>query len=151
MSSINIRIADWQADHDLISLVRKQVFIHEQGIEETLEWDELDKNATHFLALTSEGNAVGVARLTDNGAVGRMAVLRKYRHQGIARQLLHSIIEHARCLNFDYLSLHAQLHAVGFYQKVGFQCQGEQFEEAGLPHQAMLLNIKANNDARPNH
>ena len=35
------------------------------------------------------------------------------------------------------LALSAQTHALGFYAGFGFEPEGEVYEEAGLPHQAM--------------
>jgi predicted GNAT family N-acyltransferase len=35
--------------------------------------------------------------------------------------------------------LHAQEHAMKFYQKYGFAAQGERFYEAGIPHFKMVF------------
>jgi predicted GNAT family N-acyltransferase len=35
--------------------------------------------------------------------------------------------------------LHAQVHAVPFYEKMGFKSYGPQFEEAGIQHFAMSI------------
>ena len=37
------------------------------------------------------------------------------------------------------LELHAQVSAIGFYEKFGFEAFGEQYDEAGIEHQSMAL------------
>jgi predicted GNAT family N-acyltransferase len=37
--------------------------------------------------------------------------------------------------------LHAQRSAQGFYHRLGFLPQGEPFEEAGISHIAMAMNL----------
>ncbi|MEC8692543.1 MAG: GNAT family N-acetyltransferase, partial [Bacteroidota bacterium] len=36
--------------------------------------------------------------------------------------------------------LHAQLHAIPFYEKYGFKCTGPEFEEAGIQHFKMIID-----------
>jgi predicted GNAT family N-acyltransferase len=35
--------------------------------------------------------------------------------------------------------LHAQVPVIGFYEAMAFQCVGQVFEEAGIPHRKMVL------------
>jgi predicted GNAT family N-acyltransferase len=39
------------------------------------------------------------------------------------------------------LVLHAQTHAIDFYNKHGFQIEGDEFLEAGIPHRRMTLKL----------
>src|SRR5690349_18932265 len=55
------RVRD-EADMQAACLVRRRVFIEEQGVPEAEEWDALDELATHFVLLESEA-IVGTARL----------------------------------------------------------------------------------------
>ena len=36
----------------------------------------------------------------------------------------------------------AQVHAVEFYRKVGFDVHGKEFMDVGIPHRAMLLKLE---------
>ena len=140
MCRAEIITTDWQHDKDALSEIRRKVFIDEQHVPEQLEWDEDDDSAAHFLARTGNRN-VGCARLSAVGKIGRMAVLEQYRNQGIGRQLLLQVIDHARDKAYPMLYMHAQASATGFYDKAGFSVKGEPFMEAGIPHQEMFMQL----------
>ena len=139
----NIRIADWHDKEDQQALlnIRRKVFIEEQGVPEELEWDEEDHTAKHFLYFKSE-KPIACGRILKNGHIGRMAVLKAYRKQNIGSSLLQYIIQDAKKNKVSHLSLHAQLSALDFYQKHGFQAYDDIFMEAGIEHQSMKLIIK---------
>jgi predicted GNAT family N-acyltransferase len=119
--------------------LRRRVFIEEQHVPEALEMDADDTVATHVLAL--DGNlAVGCGRMVahdDYVKIGRMAVLRERRGEGIGRRVLESLMELGRQRGFRRAILHAQLTAEGFYLKQGYVPRGEVFEEAGIAHRLM--------------
>src|SRR5690606_4418188 len=74
--------------------IRRLVFVEEQGVDMLEEHDELDRSALHVLARL-DGLAVGTLRLLCEGAtakVGRFAVLKKYRGQGIGREMMQWVI-----------------------------------------------------------
>lgn len=113
------------------------MFICEQGVPESLEWDADDALALHFLALLTDGSAVGTARLMPDGRIGRMAVLPQWRRRGLGKALLAAAMAQARTRGQTDLSLHAQLAVRGFYEQAGFVAEGEVFDEAGIPHLLM--------------
>ena len=79
--------------------------------------------------------AVGAARLVvhgDEGKVGRMSVLSPFRGRGIGSALLRKVEAAAREQGLVRLRLHAQDHALKFYQRLGYQVTGEAFLEAEL-------------------
>ncbi len=123
-----------------MALVRQQVFIEEQAVAVELEWDGLDDNASHWLALNDEF-VIGTARLLASGQLGRMAVLPAYRQQGIGRRLLDAIIEHGRQQQLFEIHCHAQLQAMPFYYKAGFTAEGSEFLDAGIAHFSMRLRL----------
>jgi exodeoxyribonuclease VII large subunit len=128
------RLSSWAAE------VRRAVFVVEQGIPESEEWDDIDHEAVHFVALL-DGEAVGCARLTRDAKVGRMAVLAPWRGQGIGKRIVQTCIEFAVSRQFTELRLSAQSHAISFYEKQGFLPQGEPHVEVGIAHQWMSLQI----------
>jgi len=132
----SVRIAIWENDKDKLSEVRRLVFIEEQKVPEQLEWDGEDESSIHYLA-EIENKIVAVARLKPDGQLGRMAVLKEYRNQGIGHKLLKFIIKGLNSRKNIYL--HAQVSAIPFYKKHGFiECEGI-FYEADIPHKKMLL------------
>ena len=101
-----------------------------------MEWDEHDEHCTHFLILRNN-NAIGTARLLKNGQIGRMAILKYYRNQGIGSNLLQYIIDHAKNDGMKSTFVHAQETAIHFYLKKGFISHGDVFMEANIVHQKM--------------
>ncbi len=126
-----------------LAAVRRAVFIEEQGVPEALEWDEFDAVSTHWLAMLGDGTPVGCARLLPDGHIGRMAVLPTWRGQGIGRALLDAALAGARARGLTCVRLSAQTHAADFYRRAGFVTQGGPYEEAGIPHLAMLKRLDA--------
>jgi predicted GNAT family N-acyltransferase len=138
---VHIVPVSWSSHRDQLRQVRETVFIDEQQVPRDIEWDGEDDVSTHFLAITEGGQAVGCARLLPSGQIGRMAVLPAYRGTGLGRRLLETVIEEAKRQGFSRVHLHAQSHASEFYRKGGFLPVGGEFMEAGIPHQAMALEL----------
>ncbi|MBK8972994.1 MAG: GNAT family N-acetyltransferase [Hahellaceae bacterium] len=140
------RITHWQTHEAQLRDIRTRVFIQEQGIPEELEWDEWDADAIHFLVLDSEGHSLATARLIYDTPtqvrMGRFAVLPPYRHQGVASGLLRYMIGFARSQGVEDVSLSAQQSVQALYAREGFECRGEPYSEAGIPHQAMILHLR---------
>ncbi len=116
------------------------MFVIEQHVPENLEWDEADAVSLHALALDAQGLPVGTGRLLPDGHIGRMAVIRERRGEGAGRTLLEFLIGEARSQGMRSLQLHAQSHAIGFYERQGFVAQGGEFLEAGIPHRLMTIS-----------
>ena len=117
--------------------IRYCVFVQEQGIAAELEWDDQDDRACFVIARNPANEIVATARFFADGKLGRMAVLRSWRHQGAGSAMLHSVINWARQQGFPDLHLSAQTSAVGFYEKHGFVKQGVPYTLAGIEHQDM--------------
>jgi predicted GNAT family N-acyltransferase len=139
--SFHIRTADYSADIALLREIRDKVFVQEQNVPIELEWDEVDKNCDHVLAIDALGNAIGTGRLTPTQTIGRMAVLATWRGKGVGDALLLHLIALARQKQLPSVSLHAQIKAIGFYQKHGFSTYGPTYLEAGIVHQSMTLAL----------
>ncbi|MHB1053020.1 MAG: GNAT family N-acetyltransferase [Thiobacillus sp.] len=141
MADFTLHETDWARDASRLSVVRRSVFIEEQGVPEAMEWDEHDVTAMHILALTMEGTPIGCARLLPDGHMGRMAVLPAWRGYGIGKALLATAQRAAKLRGHSVLKLSAQTHAAGFYAAAGFEVVGAAYEEAGIPHVAMQLKL----------
>lgn len=141
MSLVTLIETDMARHGKALAAVRRSVFIEEQGVPETLEWDEFDAVSTHWLAVQTDGTPVGCARLLPDGHIGRMAVLPAWRGQGIGRALLEAALSHARANGVRIARLSAQIHAAGFYRRAGFTVEGESYVEAGILHVAMTKRL----------
>jgi predicted GNAT family N-acyltransferase len=136
-----IRSASWQADRARLEFVRRRVFIIEQKIPESEEWDDADENSSHVLAFSEKRDVVGTGRLEPTGKIARLAVLGEYRGQGVGSAMLIRLVEEARQRGFDQVYLHAQMHALNFYKKFGFVSDEEIFSEGGIPHVLARLDL----------
>jgi predicted GNAT family N-acyltransferase len=140
-SGFRVEPADYVVDFQDLRSVREPVFVVEQNVPLDLEWDELDPKCRHVIARDDQHRPIGTGRLTPEHKIGRMAVLKEWRGRGVGEALLLSLIEQARELGLPEVSLHAQVDAIGFYGKFGFEGYGERFEEAGIQHQSMRLAL----------
>jgi predicted GNAT family N-acyltransferase len=125
-------------DFEACMAIRMRVFVDEQKVPADEERDAYDLTARHFLAL-AEGAAAGTARVIfPNGPelakITRVAVLAPQRGSGIGAALLRHIMHVIPTLCF---TLDSQLHAMSFYETLGFTARGEVFYEAGMPHRVM--------------
>ncbi|CAG0980451.1 amino-acid N-acetyltransferase [Methylophilaceae bacterium] len=139
---VEIREVGWQEAGDELSAIRSTVFIIEQHVPAALEWDGLDQEARHLLAVDEAGHAVGCARVLAGGAIGRMAVLRKWRRRGVGTKLLKAAVALCIARQWHEITLSAQDHAIPFYEKAGFEVCSETYLDAGIPHRDMRLTRK---------
>lgn len=128
--------------------IRTEVFCDEQRVPLELEMDEWDCSALHVLALDGT-EAVGCGRIIfhgDQAHIGRVAVIKQYRRKGIGKTLMLALIE--ICINKKSQSifLHSQLHAIPFYESLGFEACGDIFLDAGIEHREMKLKTIDNNN-----
>ncbi len=137
----------WAEVGDAARAVRHAVFVQEQSIPESEEWDEDDAQALHAVAYNlaglpiATGRLLHAGRLPDQVKLGRMAVLRSSRGVGLGRVVLQGLLAEARALSASQITLHAQLSAMPLYAAEGFVAIGDGFDEVGIPHQAMVLKL----------
>jgi predicted GNAT family N-acyltransferase len=140
-TAFSVRIADWAKDEDALRSVRNRVFVHEQEVPESEEWDGQDPDCVHAVAEIVGQGVVATGRLHPAGKIGRMAVLENWRGQGIGAGILRRLLREAVLYGLEDVYLHAQVRVVDFYSRFGFQVDGPEFMEAGIPHRLMRLHL----------
>ena len=125
-----------------IHCIRDSVFGREQNIPRELDWDGSDQRCIHVVATDNKGNAIGVGRIQSDGKIGRLAVLKQWRKRGVGAKILEALIDTARSQGLEKVYLHAQTHTVTFYEKSGFEKDGEEFVEAGIQHINMIRSTR---------
>ncbi|MFJ1702316.1 GNAT family N-acetyltransferase [Kitasatospora sp. NPDC088346] len=148
-----IREAVGPADLALVRAVRHAVFVVEQQVPEELEYDDLDATAVHLLAVADDGAALGTGRLI-HGAdalkltgvdgrvlLGRLAVHRAARGTGLGAELVRAIERAAVERGAVELELHAQVQALGFYERLGYAAEGPVYQDAGIDHRTMTRTL----------
>jgi predicted GNAT family N-acyltransferase len=145
-----VRVAEDPADQEACFAVRKEVFVGEQGVPEDIEYDAYDAVALHVLAVREDGVPLGTGRLLFGeaaagktgghesvGSLGRLAVTQAARGLGVGAALVRAIEDAARARGLAAVDLHAQTHALGFYERLGYVAYGPEFPDAGIAHRAM--------------
>ena len=120
--------------------VRKEVFVEEQNVPLEIEVDEYEKEAVNIL-LTLDDRPLGTVRYRDIGdgvaKVERMAVRKSARGTHLGQALMNFVHIHARDNGYKRTKLGAQVHALKFYEKLGYEVTSDEFDDAGIPHKYM--------------
>ena len=119
--------------------IRYEVFVIGQNCPEDIEW-EFEEESTHFLVFDNkEAVATARHRETENGyKLERFAVLESKRSNGYGHIVLKAILEDLSDFNGN-IYMHAQLDVIPFYEKMGFEKEGDLFVEANIMHYKMVL------------
>lgn len=129
-------------------VVRQAVFVVEQGIAPSLEWDAIDARATHVLISDIDAAPCATGRLFDDtepraARIGRLAVLVRLRGLGLGDAVLARLLYLAIAQGSTRAVLHAQTQAAGFYVRHGFTVSGDEFIEDGIAHIRMIKQLHA--------
>lgn len=120
--------------------VRKIVFVHEQNVPAENEFDQFEETSTHVLVRWKE-TPVATGRIRPVGDMmkcERICVLKEVRKTGVGKMIMEELEKIADEKGFKKLILHAQTHAMPFYQKLGYvQTSSDLFYEEGIPHVSM--------------
>ncbi|MER7462496.1 GNAT family N-acetyltransferase [Streptomyces sp. NPDC097981] len=152
-ADFEVRVAASEADIEACFAVRTEVFVVEQSVPESIEYDAYDAGAVHVLAVGPDGEPLGTGRLLHGpaalgktgdpavGSLGRLAVAKSARGLGVGVALVRAIEAEAVRLGLSAVDLGAQTHALGFYAALGYTAYGPEFEDAGIPHRAMRRRL----------
>lgn len=145
MNNLTIKIAQLPQELLAIQAIRRSVFQIEQGVEAELDFDGQDENAEQIIAAL-DGQPVGTARIRylDNqtAKIERLAVLSTARGQGIGNKIMGAALDILAQKEVKEVVIHAQEYIKSLHEKLGFQPEGERFEEAGIPHVKMRKRLK---------
>ncbi|MFG2979101.1 GNAT family N-acetyltransferase [Streptomyces sp. NPDC048331] len=147
--TVEVRVAVSEEDLKSCFAVRSEVFVVEQSVPESIEYDAYDADAVHVLAVDPDGAPLGTGRLLYGpaalgktgdptvGSLGRLAVAKSARGLGVGVALVRAIEAEAVRRGLTAVDLGAQTHALGFYERLGYVAYGPEFQDAGIPHRAM--------------
>ena len=131
------------ADMDAVLEIRRIVFIEGQNVPEHEERDGKDADAIHLIAFETD-KPVGTARLLVSGGVGkigRVAVLAEMRGKGMGKAIMQAALEELRSEGVFKAKLAAQIHALAFYEALGFVAEGPEYLDAGILHRDMTRTL----------
>jgi len=129
-----------------IAAIRYAVFVVEQGVDVAIEWDGNETISEHIL-LIDDGRAIGTARVrpVDGDALKceRIAVRLSDRGAGWGERLMKICESIAHEHGVSECMVHAQQRVAAFYRRQGYVVIDDPFEEAGIPHVRMRLELSA--------
>lgn len=125
-----------------IRSVRDEVFGHEQHVAREIDFDGKDPDCLHVVATDAGGTPIGTGRIQPDGRIGRLSVLKQWRGQGIGARMLEALVASARNRGLEKVYLHAQVPAIPFYERSGFEQEGAEFLEAGMRHVTMTRSAR---------
>ena len=134
---MRVELGTWDALREEAVAIRHAVFVEEQRVPVELEIDEQDPVSVHALARDASGRALGTGRLLPDGHIGRMAVLAAARGTGVGSALLIALMDESRRRGGRETIVSAQTHAIAFYARHGFVTEGNEYDDAGIPHITM--------------
>jgi predicted GNAT family N-acyltransferase len=133
---IEVKSVSFANDEANIRFIRNSVFSCDQGIDPELDFDCNDSEAVHAIAFV-DGKAVGTGRLLDDGHIGRVAVLARYRGTGVGSAIIECLVAVAARNGYPRVYLGAQKQACKFYTKRGFTPYGDVYTEVNIEHLLM--------------
>lgn len=141
MSELRLSLCDWAQAEARVMPLRIAVFVVEQGVPAEMELDEFDPISLHA-ACEADGVVIGTGRLLPDGHIGRLAVARGLRGQGVGGRMLRALVAEAQRRGLPEALLHAQVQAEAFYARHGFVPEGPVFDEAGIAHRLMRQPLR---------
>lgn len=140
---VKIKRIETETEFNDAKYIRNTVFVEEQAVDANIEYDAYDdinrNDVIHILAKIQD-KSVATLRLIlidKKVKVGRVAVLKEFRKQGIGLKMM-AYAERYACNNgFDSLELGAQVSAIPFYEASGYEAYGDIFLDADIDHKMM--------------
>lgn len=135
-----VKIVENKEEREHAYNIRKEVFVEEQHVPIEEEIDQYEEESAHFVLYNDEEQPIGAGRfrvIDGIGKVQRICVLSTARKNGAGAMIMNAIEEYAVSAQVTQLKLDAQLHAIPFYTKLGYQVISEEFMDAGIPHKTM--------------
>ncbi|MGE7602071.1 GNAT family N-acetyltransferase [Peribacillus sp. NPDC097675] len=139
-----VKIVENDQEREYAYTIRKKVFVEEQHVPLEEEIDQYEEDSIHFVLYNDEDHPVGAGRfriINGIGKVQRICVLPKARKTGAGAMVMNAIEQYAGSQNITQLKLDAQLHAIPFYSKLGYEIISEEFMDAGIAHKTMIKKI----------
>jgi predicted GNAT family N-acyltransferase len=130
--------------------IRRKVFIEEQKVPESEEFDQYETICDHYLVFDKKV-ITGTARIrkTLNGyKMERIAILKEQRKKGFGIKLVKNLLTRLKKNASSKIYLSAQVQAIGFYEKLGFLRKGEVFLDANIEHIKMEYRKKNENSKK---
>lgn len=151
-------MADKYLDIELIS-IEFSTFLYDSALAlrneilrkplgRSLDYVDLDGESEqqHFGIISKEGSLIACVSVKEMGdkhyKIRQMAVMENFQGKGIGAELISRVEHKLIARGAQEISLHARESAIKFYEKLGYSCIGELFDEVGISHVKMHKFIR---------
>lgn len=135
--------------------IRRKVFVEEQGLSETEEFDQMDEYAIHVLVYEEEKNsnnkaktnrnAIAIGRMTYDGIIceiDRIAVLKEYRNKKYGDFAVRMLLNKAFLAEVHEVFVKVERDSINFYKKIGFRIFNSEDFDHDKHEVAMVIMIQ---------
>jgi len=142
------RFADDPLSLEVHHRIRREVFVEEQGLFVGSDLDRHDDDVATIKVLGLVGHEpAGAVRLFPLDPSGsswqgdRLSVRRPCRRYNAGMALVRFAVATAQELGGDVMTAHIQLANVGFFERLGWRCDGPVEVYVGVDHQPMAIDL----------
>ena len=139
--TFKVQNVDWGKAKHKLSKLREKVFVYEWRIPREYEFDQYDTSAFHVLVLDESNQEVATGRVTQQGELGRIAVVPQYRGPEVYQTLFSALLRIAEQQGLQTVTVQCELEGVEYYQQQGFRPVGAVYMDAGIARQKMACTL----------
>jgi predicted GNAT family N-acyltransferase len=150
---MTVRLLLWPDEQDKLYALRNKILRPGRPISVCAFPEDGLPTTRHFGAFDETGNLVGCATVLENDGLQLrgMATDRDFQGGGIGRAVLTLVHQYAQEIN-QPLWCNARVTAMGFYEKLGWVAEGEEFHVPDVgPHYIMRKATVENCPSAPNN
>jgi predicted GNAT family N-acyltransferase len=152
MTTVCTEVKHGTKEYDQTVALRDEVLRRPLGLELNLE--ELAEESDSFHLTCWRGDMLAACLVLKPLSCNRvrmrqLAVHRGLQGQGIGRMLVKNSELFARDHGYEEIVLHARETAVGFYEKTGYEVDGDRFVEVTIPHFSMRKKLVSDGEQAP--
>lgn len=133
---MNIHFGNERWNQAAALALRYEIFVLEQGISLKDEFDLLDTEDRNYYVVYEDALVLGTIRYQKKNAYtlqpDRLCVKKEHRKRGIGEKLLILLEEKGRQDNCTHSILSAEINAITFYEKLGYQVQSDHYLEDNI-------------------
>jgi predicted GNAT family N-acyltransferase len=141
MSLHFISISHGSLEYEAECALRHEVLRQPLGLSLYDEDLDAEKPYRHFGLLDEADELVAcvqVVHISPTAAkLRQMAVTPQRQGQGLGRHMILAVEAVLRADDVQRMTLHARVAVLGFYHRLGYVAEGDEFVEVGIPHRKM--------------
>ncbi len=130
-AGFSVEFVPWTWERfDEAAALRYEVLHGPFGVAPSDDWHDDDPESEHLVAVASDETIVGYARLITRGnevQIRQVAVAFDWQRSGVGSALMQALVSEALSRGPCHIWLNARLHAISFYERLGFEAVGDVF------------------------